>query len=109
MDDEPDDTTGVNRRRRLLEQLDSMVGSGRVTDEEAARLRAAHGAEEFDEVVRDISVRHARLRLDTAVEDGSLSQEEAARFIERLQAGEHPRSLRARLGALRRGHRPPGA
>ena len=36
---------------RILQQVDRMVASGRITDEEAAALRAAEGTPEFDAVV----------------------------------------------------------
>ncbi len=107
MDDDLEDTTDVTRRPRLMDRLDSMVDSGRVTGDEAARLRAAGGNDEFDGVVRDIRLRHARARLDTAVEGGSMTREEADGFIARLRAGEHPRSLRAHLGAFRPRRRSP--
>jgi len=90
------------RRGRVLERLDGMVGSGRITAEEAEGLRIASGPSEFDDVVRAISRRHAEARLAAGVRDGSLSQDEAGRLLERLDAGEHPRSLRAHLGGLGR-------
>ena len=101
MDEDLEDTTDATRRPRLMRRLDSMVASGRVTDEEAARLRAASSNDEFDEAVRGIRLRHAQTRLDTAVEGGDMTREDADGFIARLGAGEHPRSLRAHLGKFR--------
>ncbi|MDQ2825507.1 MAG: hypothetical protein M3Y04_00840 [Actinomycetota bacterium] len=101
MSEDPESTTEGTLRKRLVERLGSMVASGRVTEDEAGKLRAARGTGEFDEVVRSIRVRHARTRLETAVADGSLSREEADGSLDRLKAGEHPRSLRAHLGKLR--------
>ncbi len=44
----------------------------------------------------------AGTRLDTALEDGSITREEADSFLEQLRdRGEHPSSLRARLRALK--------
>lgn len=89
-------------RGRLVERLDHMVEAGRVTEDEAGRLRAANGPAEFDDVVRAIRVRHATARLDAAVEDGEMSEEEADGLLVRLRNGEHPRSLRAHLAKFRR-------
>ncbi len=105
MDAAAENGMGSRRRERVVEQLDHMVESGRVTEQEADRLRAARGTDEFDEVVRGISLRHAETRLESAVADGSMTREEADGFSERLRNGEHPRSLRAHLGKLRPGRR----
>jgi len=94
---------GNKRHKRLLEQLDKMVRSGRVTEQEAAALRATSSADAFEEVLQGIRVRHASARLASAVGDGSMSQGEADGFLLRLEKGEHPRSLRAHLGKLRPG------
>ncbi|MBA2756252.1 MAG: hypothetical protein H0U37_02265 [Chloroflexi bacterium] len=90
-------------RDRLVGRLDQMVDSGRLTDDEAERLRAAGEPGEFDDVLRDIRVRHAAANLGAAVTGGSLTQEEADGFLERLRIGDHSRSLRARLRDLRPG------
>jgi hypothetical protein len=84
-------------RERLLERLDHMVRSGQVTAEEATVLRAATNAEDYETTVISIRTRHARARLDAAVEAGQMTQAEANANIERLQKGEHPRALRAHL------------
>jgi hypothetical protein len=88
-------------RKRLLGQLDQMVKAGRVTETEAARLRAARNAGDFDETVREIRVRHAGAHLAEAIESGEMIQAEADAHLAGLRNGEHPRSLRARLRALR--------
>lgn len=93
------------KRQRIIERLDQMVESGRVTGQEAERLRAAREPNAFDAVIRDIRVRHAGARLGTAVDDGSLTQEDADGFLEQMTKGEHPRSLRARLRGLHPGQR----
>jgi hypothetical protein len=92
-----DGETGSRRRERLLERLDRMVASGRVSKAEAQRLRAAKTPSQFEAAEREIRVRHARSRLDAAVEDGSLTREDADDYLNRLRDGGHPRSLRARL------------
>jgi hypothetical protein len=88
-------------RDRLLGRLDKMLDAGRVTEEEARRLRVAADSEDFDEAVREIRLRHAAERLDEALDDGRITPEEAATFRERLKNGEDPRFLRG----LRRGAR----
>ncbi len=102
MNDDLENEKGPKSRARILERLDKMVASGRVTETEAARLRAAVDANQFDEAVRGIRVRHAGARLDAAVEGGQMTQAEAAGYLERLKKGEHPRSLRTHLTNLHR-------
>jgi hypothetical protein len=91
---------GPGRREKLLEGLDRMVESGQVTETEAARLRTAADPDEFENAVRGIRVRHAGAKMDAAVEGGNMTQEEANANLARLEAGEHPRSLRAHLRKL---------
>jgi len=90
------------KRDRVIGQLDKMVTSGRVTESEAARLRATEGTPEFDAAMGDIRARHARAQMDAAIKAGEMSQEEADAYLERLRTGEHPKGLRARLAK----HRP---
>jgi hypothetical protein len=90
----------VRRRTRLIESLDRMVASGRVTEEEAVRLRAASSSAEFDAAVREIRVRHATPKLVAAVEGGTMTQADADTALEQLRAGEHSGTLRARLHGL---------
>jgi hypothetical protein len=91
----------TQRRARLVQSLDRMVASGRVTEDEAARLRSAGGnVQAFDAVVREIRVRHATPKLVAAVQSGKMTQAEADSALEQLRAGEHSGSLRARLHRL---------
>ncbi len=46
---------------RIIEQLDKMVASGRITPEEAARLRATAGTSEFDSAMGAVRARHAQV------------------------------------------------
>jgi hypothetical protein len=93
-----EDQKEVRRRARLIESLDRMVDSGRVTEDEAARLRSAEGdTQAFDAVAREIRVRHATPKLVAAVDGGTMTQAEADTALDQLRAGEHSRSLRARL------------
>jgi polyhydroxyalkanoate synthesis regulator phasin len=82
-------------RARVLERLDAMVASGRITQEEAARVRAAEESGEFDVAVREIRLRHARARLDQVVEDGRVTKAEADALRERLNKGDDPRIVRS--------------
>lgn len=91
------------REDRILEQLDKMVSSGRVTEAEARRLRATQGTPQFEEAARDIRVRHASEGLDEAVAEHRMSREEADQQLRRIRQGDHPKGLRARL----RTHRKP--
>jgi polyhydroxyalkanoate synthesis regulator phasin len=94
------DQTESRRRDRLVERLDLMVESGRVTQSEADRLRAAAGQGEFDEVATGIRARHAGRKLDEAVEGGHMTREEADAYLERMKKGEHIPGLRAQLRKL---------
>jgi hypothetical protein len=85
------------QEKRIMQQLDKMVASGRITPEEAARLRAAEGTPEFEGAVSAIRVRHASAHVEAAVADGAMGQEEADGHLGRLREGEHPEGLRARL------------
>jgi polyhydroxyalkanoate synthesis regulator phasin len=90
------------QQERIVEQLDTMVASGRITEDEAATLRAAVGTEEFERSVEAIQARHAGEHMDRAVAAGDMTPEEAADYRLRLQSGEHPTGLRARLSKHRR-------
>jgi hypothetical protein len=89
---------------RLIERLDHLVESGQVTDAEAARIRAATDEAQVEEAIRSVRTRHAGARLNEAVENGAMAQEEADSYLERLQNGEHLPSVRARLRRLRSRH-----
>jgi hypothetical protein len=39
------------REERIIEQVDKLVASGRITEDEAAQLRASEGTPEFDAAV----------------------------------------------------------
>ncbi len=86
---------------RILEQLDKMVSSGRITDAEAARLRAADGRDAFDQVVNEIRTRHASAHMAQSVADGQITEKESAGYLEQIRHGGHPKDLRSRLGRRR--------
>jgi len=89
--------------QRLIGQIDKMVTSGRITEDEAVRLRAAEGTPELDAAVGEIRARHAEVHMEGAVRAGEMSQQEADGYLERLRSGEHPKDLRARLAKHRPG------
>jgi hypothetical protein len=89
-----DEHAQPRNRARLLERLDKMVEAGRLTEDEAARLRGAAESSEFSDAVGEIRRRHATARLDDAVADGRLTPEETGALRERLENGEDPRFLR---------------
>ena len=89
---------------RLDERLAKMVKAGRLTDEDAARLRAAAESGQLEETAREIQLKHARARVSAAVEEGRLTEREARALVDRLEKGEDPRFLRGlRRGLRRRG------
>jgi hypothetical protein len=83
--------------KRVIQQLDKLIASGRVTSEEAERLGATRGTPAFEAVLGEIRARHASAQLEAAVADGRITPEEATSQIQRLRDGEHPKGLRARL------------
>lgn len=90
-------------RQRLLAQLDRMVESGRVTEAEAAELRAAgDDHKRFDRAIRSIRQRHASPKLDAAVAADEMTADEASGHLTSLGDGTHDAALRAQL----RHHRP---
>ena len=82
---------------RIIEQLDRMVASGRVTREEADQLRAAAGTTEFDAVMAGIRSRHAQAHTDAAVVAGTMSPEDAAAALQRVRQGDHAADLRRHI------------
>jgi hypothetical protein len=89
------------KRDRILGALDRMVEVGRLTEHEAGALRTAADASEFTHAVREIRARHAGVKLDAAVADGSMTRSEADNLLDRLRQGEHGGGLRSRLRSLR--------
>jgi hypothetical protein len=85
------------KEQRIVQQLDKMVDSGRLTADEAERLRAAEGTPEFERAIGEIRARHASVQLESAVRSGQISQDEAEEQLRRLRSGEHPKGLRERL------------
>lgn len=87
---------------RIVGRLDKMVAAGRMTRDEADRLRSTQGTPEFDEVLGEVRARHASASVEAAIRDGSMTRAEADDHLQRLRRGEHPEGLRARLRRHRR-------
>ena len=83
--------------QRIIEQVDKMVASGRITPEEGEHLRAAQGTDAFEEAVANVRARHAQAHTNSAVSDGRMSQAEADGLLERVRSGEHSRELRSHI------------
>jgi hypothetical protein len=82
---------------RTVEQLDRMVAAGRITAEEANRLRATAGTPAFDAVMATIRARHAHAHTETAVAAGTMTPEAAAAALEQVRRGDHSADLRRRI------------
>lgn len=91
----------LKRGPNLLRRVDKLVEAGRLTDEEAARLRAAEATGDLEDVAREIRLRHARARVSEAVREGLLTEAEARASLDRLANGEDPRFLRGLRGGRR--------
>jgi hypothetical protein len=97
------------KEERIVEQLGKMVASGRITAEEADRIRAAAGTPAFEESIAAVRARHASVHLASAVADGEMTTAEADEHLRRLRDGEHPKGLRARLRTHRKSSSGDGA
>ena len=82
---------------RIIAEGDRMVASGRITQEEAGRLRAAEGSAAFEEVVACIRARHAQAHTDAAVSGGAMSEEEADALLQQVRDGEPSAELRRHI------------
>lgn len=108
MGENPEGQLKPNTRNRLLGRLDTLVKAGRVTSQEAARLRSAANPGESDATITDIRVRHTANELDSAVDGGRMTRQEADAFLERLRQGEHSSALRSHLRGVLHSARPRG-
>ena len=106
MADEAGSTWPGEEQQRVLRQLDRMVAAGRVTTQEAERLRGATDAAGFEAVLGEIRARHAGPELEAAVQAGQLTGAEAEDLRHRIGHGDHPRGLRRRLHQWSRPRRP---
>lgn len=102
-DEEPGPSKGQSWR--VLARLDKLVASGRLTAEEAERLRAAGGSSEAEGVLWSIRARHAAGRLRAAVESGEVDEAQADQIVNRVRAGDHTAELRTWVRRLGRSDR----
>jgi hypothetical protein len=100
MTHKPDGHTRSKGGDRLIGRLDKMVRAGRLTEEDAERLRAAANSGELDNAVREIQLKHAGERVNAALGNGRLTQEEARAIFDRLAKGEDPHFLRDLLRGI---------
>lgn len=100
----PQETPEHAQGDHTLARLDRMVVAGRVTPNEAARMREARDETERAAALTAIRCRHATERINTAVAAGDISREEADKLLARLAAGEDPTALRP---VLPKAHRAP--
>jgi hypothetical protein len=79
---------------QLVARIEKMLAAGRITEDEAARVRAAETGT-IDDVVREIQLRHAREWRAAAVAEGRVSERDAAEALDRLERGDDPDAIRA--------------
>ena len=99
MDADPDNDARQRRDARFVERVPQMVDAGRLTEEEAAEVRAASESGAPDGVAQVMRLKHGRERIQEALRDGVVDQDEARELLQRLESGADPQFL---LG-LRRG------
>jgi hypothetical protein len=78
---------------RLRARVDKMLAAGRVTAEDAARVRAAADGDDLGAVVAEIRRRHAAEWLERMVKAGRIELREAEVMRRRLKRGEDPHSV----------------
>ena len=96
-----DDDLGLVASPRMASRIDKMLAAGRITEEEADRVRAAAESGDLGTAVNEIRARHVREWVAHQVQAGHLSQADADEVLERAERGEDPGSIRS---ALRRRH-----
>lgn len=79
-----------------------MVRAGRITPEEAERVRSAATDDEREAAIAAIRGRHAGERVAAAVAAGELSPGDADDARRRLAEGEDPEGIRRLLSSVRR-------
>ena len=87
---------------KIVGQVEAMLAAGRITEDEAADIRAARGPDELDRAVGMIGARHAGGHIESAVASGEMTRQEGDAYLDELRAGRNPKGLRARLSTYRR-------
>lgn len=103
-----DVSEGHQAGQELRARLARMVAAGRVTTEEAQRVRDAQTDDERAAAIRTIQVRHARERLATAVAAGELTAAEADAACQSLDGGGDLHEVRQLLARTARHRAPDG-
>ena len=88
-------------------RLDKMLAAGRITPEEAASVSLAEDDRARESALSAIRLRHARERVQVAIDSDQMSESDAAAFLERVANGEEPKALRALLRHGRGRHTTP--
>jgi len=101
------DGIGGHGAGRWQTRLDKMLAAGRITAAEAASVRLADDEGAREAALGAIRLRHARERVQVAVDSDQMSESDAAAFLERVANGEEPKALRALLRRGRRRHTTP--
>jgi len=86
---------------QILVRVDKMLAAGRITEDDATRLRAAaETGVGLDDAVKAVRSKHVRAKVDDAIDDGRLTAEEADSVVDEVEHGHMARLRRA----LRRPH-----
>lgn len=92
----PRDHAGKWDRARIEKRVTRMLKANRVTEEEASRVLSATDADELDEAVGAIRLRHVSAKIHRDVSEGRMTKQEADAFLRRVERGEKPDLLLAR-------------
>ena len=84
---------------RLDARLSRLVAAGRITADDADRVRAAADAGDAEPELRRVRLAHARALVDAAVLAGRLSRDDGAAVMARFEADRDPRPLHALRGS----------
>lgn len=77
--------------------LERLAESGRLTQEEAQAFMRATDRRQAEEIMNQVSARHAAEQLARASAEGRLTKREADDYLRRMRAGEHSHRLRAEI------------
>jgi hypothetical protein len=80
-------------------RLSRLVVAGRLTADDADRVRAAADAGDAEPELRRVRLAHARALVDAAVLAGRLSPDDGAAVMSRFEANGDPRPLRTLRGS----------
>jgi|SRR5215204_701220 len=98
-----DDSIAAEAPAALHPRLDRMLARGRITPEEANRVRDAKDQAEQHAALTAIRTRHARDRVAAAMAEGRIQADEADEVLQRLAEGEDPKAVRRLLHGMTAG------